>query len=94
MDQDHLTWPFFEPRHRDLAARFATWAAANLREFESDEGGNGTAAREIFQRLGAAGWLDATLPDSGAGKQAAPVIRPQRGLRPNTEKGFDLRPRC
>src|SRR5882724_2417922 len=75
MDQDHLTWPFFEPRHRDLAARFAIWAAANLREFESDEGGNGTAAREIFRRLGAAGWLDATLPDSGAGGQAAPDLR-------------------
>jgi acyl-CoA dehydrogenase len=63
MDQSHLAWPFFESRHRELAARFATWTAANLREFENDDGGDGVAARDIFRRLGAAGWLEATLPD-------------------------------
>lgn len=65
MEQDHLAWPFFEPRHREFAARFATWATSNLGEFESDEGGNGAAAREIFQRLGVDGWLGATLPCIG-----------------------------
>jgi acyl-CoA dehydrogenase len=63
VDQSHLTWPFFEPRHRELAVQFATWMAANLREFENDDGGDGVAAREIFRRLGAAGWLEETLPD-------------------------------
>ena len=26
----HLDWPFFEQRHRDLAARIDRWSAANL----------------------------------------------------------------
>jgi acyl-CoA dehydrogenase len=63
VDLQHLTWPFFEPRHRDLAAAFADWTPSNLGAFDDDEGGNGDAAREIFQRLGARGWLGATLLD-------------------------------
>jgi len=26
----HLDWPFFEPRHAELARRAESWAAANL----------------------------------------------------------------
>jgi acyl-CoA dehydrogenase len=65
LEQDHLAWPFFETRHREFAARFAAWATSNLGEFESDEGGNGAAAREIFRRLGVDGWLGPTLPCIG-----------------------------
>lgn len=62
-DQSHLVWPFFEPRIRELGVGFAAWRAANRREFENDEGGDGVLARNIFRRLDAASWLEATLTD-------------------------------
>src|SRR5438105_5107329 len=69
----HLHWPFFEPRHHDLAQRFAQWAAANLEPYESDEGGDGRAARDIFRLLGRDGWLRHTVPQDP--RDAAPDIR-------------------
>jgi hypothetical protein len=62
MDLSHLAWPFFDPHHRSHASEFARWCSAQLGEFEADEGGDGRAAREIFQLLAAAGWLEKTLP--------------------------------
>jgi acyl-CoA dehydrogenase len=62
IDESALGWPFFEESHRRLARRFGEWAAAELGSFESDEGGDGRAAREIFQRLGRGGWLASSLP--------------------------------
>jgi acyl-CoA dehydrogenase len=29
-DSSFLNWPFFEPRHRELAAALDQWCAANL----------------------------------------------------------------
>jgi acyl-CoA dehydrogenase len=29
-DRSFLSWPFFEERHRDLAARLEDWCTANL----------------------------------------------------------------
>ena len=55
MDLKHLAWPFFESRHRDLAEKFRQWASEHLTAFESDEGGDGKAARKIFQLLGEGG---------------------------------------
>jgi acyl-CoA dehydrogenase len=74
VDRSHLAWPFFEPRHRELAETFAAWADVNLAEFDSDEGGDGVAARHIFERLGASGCLEAALPDS-AGYHAGLDLR-------------------
>jgi len=62
MDLRHLAWPFFEPRHRALAETFRRWASEHLTAFENDEGGDGKAARKIFQLLGEGGWLEHTLP--------------------------------
>jgi acyl-CoA dehydrogenase len=59
-------WPFFAPAHRRFAAEFEAWAGASLARFESDEGGDGAAARTIFGLLGNAGWLQATLAGDGA----------------------------
>ncbi len=55
------TLPFFEPRHRELAEAFRHWVAACLPPFEADEGGDGLAARKIFQMLARDGWLSATI---------------------------------
>ena len=62
MDLAHLAWPFFEPAHRDFARAFQGWVAGRLGEFEADEGGDGAAARRIFELLAAGGWLARTLP--------------------------------
>jgi len=69
IDERPLRWPFFEESHRRLARRFGDWVAAELGSFESDEGGDGRAAREIFQRLGRGGWLASSLPpERGEGR--------------------------
>lgn len=59
-DRSFLSWPFFEPRHRELAARLETWCAANL---PMDRGDIDVACRELVARLGADGWLEHTAPD-------------------------------
>lgn len=40
------------------------WATCELPKYDNDEGGDGRAAREIFRRLGTAGWLDNSIPQS------------------------------
>jgi acyl-CoA dehydrogenase len=79
LNETELTWPFFEDSHRRLARRFADWVVGELTQFESDEGGDGRAAREIFQRLGRGGWLTSSLPPEG----------PEGGLQ-----RLDLRAAC
>lgn len=62
MVDPHLHWPFFDPRHRDLAMGFANWVSATLTPYEGDEGGDGKTARQIFAALGRDGWLRSTAP--------------------------------
>lgn len=61
MDLSHLSWPFFDAAHLGFARAFHRWAQAELGGFEQDEGGDGKSAREIFERLARAGWLQNTL---------------------------------
>ena len=57
--------PFFEPRHRESATRFRDRVGWRLARFETNEGGDGRAAREIFQILARVGWLaSSALPQS------------------------------
>jgi acyl-CoA dehydrogenase len=68
MDFRHLAWPFLDPFHRTWARDFGQWAESELSSFDADEGGDGKAARQIFQRLGTGKWLGHSLPGSpGAG---------------------------
>jgi acyl-CoA dehydrogenase len=62
MDLNHLEWPFFDDEHRRLAESFAQWTPLQLSRYENAEGGDGIAAREIFQHLAQDGWLNATAP--------------------------------
>ncbi|HLN08803.1 MAG TPA: acyl-CoA dehydrogenase family protein [Xanthobacteraceae bacterium] len=62
MDLNHLAWPFFDSACVEFATNFDRWACAELGRFEQNEGGDGVAARQIFELLAAGGWLRATLP--------------------------------
>lgn len=53
-DSSFLSWPFFEPRHRDLAAALDLWCAAHL---PVDHGDVDAACRKLVGMLGQGGWL-------------------------------------
>ncbi len=55
---DHLDWPFFEPRHRTLAADLDAWATASLGHAHADDRASVDAeCRGLVRSLGEAGWL-------------------------------------
>ena len=60
-DMSFLDWPFFEPRHRELAAALEEWCAVNLPVSHDDVD---AACRGLVAALGAGGWL----AHSGAGE--------------------------
>jgi acyl-CoA dehydrogenase len=62
---DVLDWPFFEERHRALAARLREWCAAELTDEEPAD--VDAACRDLVRRLGTAGWLRHCVPDEGGG---------------------------
>jgi len=69
-------WPFFESHHRQFAADLRSWVVSRLGDFDSDEGGNGRAAREIFRLLASGGWLaDTIVPASGSSDQRIDLRR-------------------
>lgn len=66
-DRSFLDWPFFEPRHKELAEALEGWAAAHLAaidHFDTD-----AACRALVSGLGEAGFLthSAVDPATGAG---------------------------
>ncbi len=60
-DRSFLGWPFFEDRHRALAAALDDWCAQNL---PVDHGDVDAACRALVAKLGEGGWLR----HSGAGE--------------------------
>ncbi len=54
MDRSFLKWPFFEPRHRDLAEALDHWCAGHL---PVDHGDVDAACRGLVAALGQGGWL-------------------------------------
>lgn len=62
-DKSFLHWPFFEPRHRELADRLETWAAQNLSHIDHDD--TDRACRSLVAALGREGWLKFTAPGEG-----------------------------
>lgn len=53
-DKSFLDWPFFEARHRALAAALEDWCVAHL---PVDHGDVDAACRGLVAMLGAGGWL-------------------------------------
>jgi acyl-CoA dehydrogenase len=62
-DKSFLHWPFFEPRHRELAGQLEAWAAANIAE--NDHGDIDQACRRLVSVLGRDGWLKFSAPGEG-----------------------------
>ncbi|KUJ77109.1 acyl-CoA dehydrogenase family protein [Ruegeria profundi] len=60
-DRSFLTWPFFEPRHRDWAARVEQVAQG----LEIDHTDTDAACRRLVRDLGAAGLLHPTADEGG-----------------------------
>src|SRR5258706_15511048 len=57
----HLDWPFFEPRHAELARKAEDWAAANLRYAHDED--EDSVCRRLVKDLGAAGFLAHCAPE-------------------------------
>jgi len=66
-DKTFLGWPFFEQRHRALAAGVESWCASNLPCADADVY---AACRGLVRKLGRDGWLKHTAPDP---ESAAPL---------------------
>jgi acyl-CoA dehydrogenase len=57
-----LGWPFFEPRHRELADELAGWCAVNCADRFVDD--VDSEARALVRELGAAGFLKLCVTDA------------------------------
>jgi acyl-CoA dehydrogenase len=63
-DMSFLAWPFFEDRHRELAAAIETWCRLHL---PVDHGDVDAACRGLVAALGRDGWLAHSAADPEAG---------------------------
>ncbi len=59
-DTSFLNWPFFEDRHRDLAASLDQWCQVNLPVDHSDVD---AACKALVAKLGQDGWLEHSAID-------------------------------
>jgi len=68
-DKSFLNWPFFDERHRALAASIESWCASNLAWTRNAEGSAhgdlDVICRDLVRQLGRDGWLAHTAPDPG-----------------------------
>jgi len=60
-DRTFLSWPFFEPRHRELADKLQSWCAKELPEPTGDLDED---CRTLDQELGSAGFLKLCVADA------------------------------
>ncbi|MBV9528556.1 acyl-CoA dehydrogenase [Sphingomonas sp.] len=61
IDRSFLSWPFFEERHRELAAKLESWCSGNYPQ--ASAGKEDTACRAIVAELGKAGFLKLCVGD-------------------------------
>ena len=66
---DWLDWPFFEPRHRELAARLEEWCQATIHDAHPSDAE--AACRALVAELGKAGFLKLCVADG----DKAPDVR-------------------
>ncbi|MGN6154963.1 MAG: acyl-CoA dehydrogenase family protein [Sphingomicrobium sp.] len=60
-DRSFLSWPFFEPKHRELADRLQAWCAKALPEQTGDLDED---CRALVQALGSSGFLKLSVADA------------------------------
>jgi len=60
-DRSHLSWPFFEPRHRELADKLQRWCETKLPEPSGDLDED---CRGLVSELGSAGFLKLCVADA------------------------------
>ena len=60
---DWLDWPFFEPRHRDLAARLEDWCRATIHDAHASD--VDYACRALVHEMGKAGFLKLCVAEDG-----------------------------
>src|SRR3546814_20568550 len=75
VDQTYLEWPFFEDRHRRLAAELEAWCASELAAHPHDENDIDAACRRLVTALAAGGWLRYVAPAAHGGIFAELDIR-------------------
>lgn len=61
-DTSYLDWPFFEPRHAELAHALDAWATEHIPHAHGTD--VDAECRALVQRLGAGGWLRHAVGDS------------------------------
>jgi len=66
---DWLDWPFFEPRHRELAERMEQWSRETIHDAHAAD--PDAACRALVGELGKAGFLQLCVADGGR----APDVR-------------------
>lgn len=59
-DTSWLDWPFFEDRHREMAAELEAWCVDALGDVDHRD--TDTACRQLVASLGKAGWLRYCVP--------------------------------
>jgi acyl-CoA dehydrogenase len=74
MNRDHLAWPFFEDRHRVLAAQADAWCVEHLAHSDGAVRANiDTQCRALVKQLGAAGWLHHAVAGAEHGGAGAAI---------------------
>lgn len=69
-DQQFLSWPFFEDRHRELAAALEQWCQTVLQPYideKLDHHNVDQSCRELLQLLAAGGWTRHAVPAAYGG---------------------------
>ena len=78
-DTRYLDWPFFEPRHRELAQALDAWAAEHIAQLHAGHGHGvdadadarvDSACRACVRALGDGGWLSHAVAGTAAGGAA------------------------
>ncbi len=62
-DRSFLSWPFFEAKHRDFAARLSAFGAAKIEPLAHDEHDADATTKKFVAMLAVEKFLDAAVPD-------------------------------